>query len=316
VCVFLRFCNALVYMVFGCLQRAGEGKNSLMVAMCYLMERGLMPVRPFIFRLAVDPSVGARRQLPCCRRVEKIRPGGLSWLVGTAMHKAVIIVGCGITSASASALSVGWFVGGILLVFPVLAEEGNYSGQVSDEQIIQPDVRPRRVREDLIDTENFEIGLFSGVLSVEDFGANFVYGASLAWHISEDLFFQANAGVSDTGETSFERLGGDVRILENNDRELLYYNLSLGYKVLPGEAFFGSDYAFNTNFYLVAGLGSTKFGGDDRLTANFGWGYQVLFTDWLSLHLAMRDHVFDSDILGEDKTTHNLEFTAGLSVFF
>ena len=30
----------------------------------------------------------------------------------------------------------------------------------------------------------------------------------------------------------------------------------------------------------------------------------------------MKDHIFNLDVLGEDKTTHNLELTAGIGVFF
>ncbi len=182
--------------------------------------------------------------------------------------------------------------------------------------IIPPDVEPRKVDEALIDTEDFELGLYTGIMSVEDFGSNLVVGGMLNYHLSEDLFVRLGVGYTETQETSFEKLGGDVSLLEDDDRNLLYYNLSLGYKFLPGEAFFGDDLAFNTNFYVLAGLGSTEFAGDSRLTANFGWGYQILFTDWVSMHLMMQDYIFDSDILGEDKTTQNLEFTLGLSLFF
>ncbi|WP_020406673.1 outer membrane beta-barrel domain-containing protein [Hahella ganghwensis] len=186
----------------------------------------------------------------------------------------------------------------------------------TDEPIIKPEVEPRPVTEDLIDTENFEIGIYGGIYSIEDFGSDVVIGVKAAYHMSEDLFLEANYGMTEAGETSFETLSGNVQLLPDDDRDLTYYNLSIGYNFLPGEAFFGREYAFNTNFYVLAGLGATEFAGDDRLTASFGWGYQFLPTDWLSFRLDMRDHIFDNDILGADKTTHNLEFTTGLTIFF
>ena len=64
------------------------------------------------------------------------------------------------------------------------------------------------------------------------------------------------------------------------------------------------------------GLGSTRFAGDDRFTVNFGAGYRFLLTDAVALHIDFRDHLFDIDILGEDKTTHNLEAHLGVTVFF
>ena len=39
-------------------------------------------------------------------------------------------------------------------------------------------------------------------------------------------------------------------------------------------------------------------------------------TDWLALHVTVRDHMFDSDLLGSKDTYHKVEFTGGLSLFF
>src|SRR6185436_14279359 len=47
--------------------------------------------------------------------------------------------------------------------------------------------------------------------------------------------------------------------------------------------------------------------GDQRLTLNLGAGFRVLPTDWLAIHLAVQDRVFDSDLLGETKVTNNIE---------
>ena len=56
--------------------------------------------------------------------------------------------------------------------------------------------------------------------------------------------------------------------------------------------------------------------GDDRFTVNFGAGYRFLLTDSVALHLDFRDHLFDIDLLGEEKTAHNLEGHLGVTVFF
>jgi hypothetical protein len=42
----------------------------------------------------------------------------------------------------------------------------------------------------------------------------------------------------------------------------------------------------------------------------------MLPVDWLALHVTVRDYIFESDILGTNKMTHNFELTAGLSVYF
>ena len=184
------------------------------------------------------------------------------------------------------------------------------------EEVIDPRVERREVREPKIDTENFEIGAFAGILSIEDFGSDLVYGLRLSYHITEGLFFEGTVGQSEAGLTSFEKLSGGAPILSDDDRKFTYYNLNLGYNLLPGEVFIGEGRAYNTSLYLIGGLGSTRFAGDDRFTVNFGAGYRFLLTDSLALHLDVRDHLFDTDLLGEEKTVHNIEAHLGMTIFF
>jgi outer membrane beta-barrel protein len=196
------------------------------------------------------------------------------------------------------------------------AAEAEGTANESDRPLIEPDVVPREVHEAELDTENLEIGFMTGQISVEDFGVPWFLGLRAAYHLTEYLFIEGNFGYADAGETSFESLGGGVALLTDDERSYMYYNLSLGYNLLPGEAFFGSSYAFNTNLYLVGGMGTTEFTGDRLFTINYGLGYQFLFNDWLSLHVQMRNYQFDIELLGEEKTSTNLQFATGLSMFF
>ena len=200
-----------------------------------------------------------------------------------------------------------WLVGTGAVMSSAYAQE--------PEQVVRPELERREVKEADIDTEDFEIGAFAGVMSIEDFGTNLVYGARLGYHVTEYVFVEATYGRTDTDETSAERFGG-FQILQDDDRTLDYYNLSFGFNLLPGESFVGSRWAFTSDFYLIGGVGSTSFAGDDLFTWNVGFGYRVLVNDWLALRVDARDHVFDLDLLGESNTTNNLEFTGGLSIFF
>ncbi len=183
-------------------------------------------------------------------------------------------------------------------------------------QVIDPQVERREIKEPKIDREDFEAGGYVGIMSIEDFGTNVVYGVRLAYHVTEGFFVEGTVGQTEGGLTSFEVLSGGAPIISDDERTLTYYNLNLGYNLLPGEGFIGEGRAYNTNFYLIAGLGSTSFAGDDRFTVNFGAGFRFLFNDSIALHLDFRDHMFDIDILGEDKTAHNLEGHLGVTVFF
>jgi outer membrane beta-barrel protein len=183
--------------------------------------------------------------------------------------------------------------------------------------VVDPQVERRDVRPPQIDTEDFEVGAYVGFMSVEDFGTNTVYGARLAYHITEGLFAEATYGQTDTSETSYEILsGGQAPLLTGDQRELEYYDISIGYNLLPGEVFIGRNRAFNSALYVMAGAGNTSFAGDDFFTFVYGAGYRMLLTDSIALHVDVRDHMYDIDITGDDKTAHNIEFTLGGTWFF
>lgn len=69
------------------------------------------------------------------------------------------------------------------------------SAQEDDRPLIEPDVRPQKVDEALIDTENFEIGAFAGIINIEDFESSFLWGGKLTYHLSETFFFEANVAL-------------------------------------------------------------------------------------------------------------------------
>ena len=183
-------------------------------------------------------------------------------------------------------------------------------------QIITPDVERRDIKEADLDSENFEVGVFFGLLAIEDFGTSPVLGFTAAYHITEDLFVEAAYGSSEAEETSYEVLSGGVELLTEDERQLNYYNISLGYNFLPGQVHFSDKWTFNTNFYVIAGAGNTDFAAKDYFTSNFGAGLRFYSTDWLALDLSMRSHNFSHEIFGESKSTNNLESRFGLSVFF
>lgn len=183
-------------------------------------------------------------------------------------------------------------------------------------EVVEAKVQRRKVTTPAIDTENFEGGLFVGTVSIEDFGSSVLYGGQIAYHFSEDLFAEATVGFAKAGKTSYEDLSGSAELLTDGERNYTYYDLALGWNVLPGEVFLGSRRAMPSALYLSLGAGSTRFGGDDHFTLTPGAGFRLLATDWLAAHLGVRDQMFESDLLGKDKLAHNLQFTLGLTAFF
>lgn len=184
----------------------------------------------------------------------------------------------------------------------------------TEEQVIEPELDRREIKIPRIDTENFEVGVFTGVLSVEDFGTESVSGVRLAYHITEDFFVEAEFGESTVSDSSFRRLGAPIFPEEEEDLE--YYSVSFGWNFLPGEVFFGKKRAFTSSVYLIGGVGNTDFIDEDRTTVNIGIGLRFLPTDFLGLHVTLRDYIWDSDLLGRNKSTDNFEATFSLTFFF
>ncbi len=184
----------------------------------------------------------------------------------------------------------------------------------SRQQVIEPEVDRREIKIPRIDTENFELGVYAGTLSVEDFGSNSVKGIRFDYHITEDFFLEVAYGKSTVSDSSFRRLGLPIFPMEDEDLE--YYNVSFAYNAFPGEIFLGKKRAWTSAVYLIGGIGNTEFIGEDLTTFNFGIGFRLLPTDWLALRVDLKDYIWDSDVLGENKTTHNFELSFGLGVFF
>lgn len=185
----------------------------------------------------------------------------------------------------------------------------------ANEQVVVPEIDRRDVRLPRIPSNDFVVGLFTGVYATESFGSSIVGGLRVGYHITEDFFVEAAYARTKVSDESFRRIlpGG---VFTSEEETLTYYNVSVGYNILPGEVFFGANRAKASALYLIAGIGSTKLADQSNQTINFGLGTRVFLADWAAVQVDMRDHMFSYDLLGERKSTHNLELTMGLSFFF
>jgi outer membrane beta-barrel protein len=201
------------------------------------------------------------------------------------------------------------------LLLPIVAQaQTTEPKDTTAEQVIQPDISRRDVRAPNIDTENYEAGLYIGILSVENLGAYTVYGGRLAYHVTEDFFVEGVYGMSTISDESLCNLG--LCLFPTRQQDLSYYAISLGYNLFPGELFIGKHNAMTSGVYLLTGVGSTNFISENHFTLNLGIGVRVLPVDWLDLSIVIRDYLFQSDILGTSKITNNFELTAGVAVYF
>lgn len=225
----------------------------------------------------------------------------------------------------------------VVLLFSVLASlsltvfsqnviaQNNTSGKtisdISDDgdsvRIIDPKKEVPVAKSAAIDTEKFELGLFTGFLAVEDFNSNLSYGLSFSYHITPAFLAQINYGESEVGRATFEDNAGDGRtFLRDSDRTFEYYNILAGYRILRGRSFFGANKKYNSDVYLLAGVGSVDFAGDSNSSIVVGTSYRVVLTDALVANFDIRGHSVKRNFLDDDKRTFNAEYVFGLNFLF
>ncbi len=203
----------------------------------------------------------------------------------------------------------------LLLGMPLLATAQPPAPRGEGEQPLEPQVARQNISVPRIDARDIEIGAYAGVLHLEHFGSHPVFGARLGYHLTEDFFLEANLGFSEASDEAFAHNGG-FGVFGGRTEDLEYLHVSLGFNALPGEVFVGRGRALTSALFFSAGVGNTRFADDDYFTFNLGVGFRVLPTDWLTLRLDVREHVFETDILGESEWTYNLELNIGLGVYF
>lgn len=187
---------------------------------------------------------------------------------------------------------------------------------IAEQDKVPTEIERRNVLEDMLDSENFEVGIQLGLISIEDFESNLWVSGHFAYHINEYFYAKALYGYSKAGETSFEKLVNVPPLLTDEQRKLKYYGLNIGYNLMPGEVFLSKDIALNSMFSIELGGGSTEFAGNNQFTVNFTANYRLFLTDWLTWDIGMSDYIFDTSITGENKTTHNLNLTTGIAFYF
>ena len=175
---------------------------------------------------------------------------------------------CSVLLAAALLSGCGWFHRGDKKPAQVSVEDPG-----AEPTIVEPQVTRREVKTPKIKAKDFEVGAYFGALSIEDFGTNPVYGVRAAYHVTEDFFLEGFLARSKAGQSSLEEVFPEITVLSNSGRQFTYYDLDVGYNILPGEVFLGRGRAFNTALYVTAGMGDVKFARSGSVRAEFRGGH-------------------------------------------
>jgi outer membrane beta-barrel protein len=198
------------------------------------------------------------------------------------------------------------------LAVPVLAQ----TTKPIDEPAVVPQVDRRTLQLPRFPSRDFEVGLFAGMYSTQNFGSAPVAGLRVGYHITEDFFVEGAYGSTTANDSAYRQVLPGGGVFPNETERLSYYNLSAGWNLLPGEVFLGSKQARASAFYLIGGIGSTSLVEQKHQTFNLGFGFKVLVGERGALRVDVRDHLFSMDLLGQRENMQNVEISAGFGMHF
>jgi outer membrane beta-barrel protein len=204
---------------------------------------------------------------------------------------------------------------GALAQSPTQPQTQTPASKTAEEQVIVPQVERRPIQRPRFPSNDFTVSLFAGAYNTQNFGSSGVRGVRLGYHITENFFVEGTLGRSKLSDDAFRQIlpGG---VFASADQKLTYYNVALGYNLLNGESFFGSDVAKLTQGYVLAGTGNTKIAEQNKQTVMLGFGMRLILNDWFVVQADFREHLFSLDLLGKRQNTRNPEASVGFTVTF
>ena len=208
-----------------------------------------------------------------------------------------------------------WLQRLLLIALSIIATLSSIRTAAEVPEVISPEIDRREIKVARIDNENIEVGIYGGILAIEDFDSSNISIVRIDFHINEHTFIEASYGTAKGDTTTFEELIPSTQLISDEQREYTSYDISFGWNIFPGETWLRKK-AYKSDFYLILGGGSTEFGGDKWFTWNVGAGYRLFLNDWLAWRIDVRDHIFNRDLFGEDDQTNNIEMSSGVSFFF
>lgn len=144
--------------------------------------------------------------------------------------------------------------------------------------------------DDDLDTEFFEIGLSTGIVTIEDFTSELTKGANITFRATENFFLQFNYLKADVSASDGESTNS--LIVFSGSRDFTHYNVLFGYNLFQGEIFRGG-YSGLSSLYLVLGAGDTEFLDEASFTIVYGLGYRMALTRRVMLNFDFRQYNYD-----------------------
>ncbi|MDH5392664.1 MAG: outer membrane beta-barrel domain-containing protein [Gammaproteobacteria bacterium] len=176
--------------------------------------------------------------------------------------------------------------------------------------IVKPDAEQEIIKNADIRNLGMNTGVYMGVMNYENFNSSLLLAWYLNYPFDENLFVEAELGISRVSDTEYRNIG--LPLLSEERVVAAFYTVLVGYNLLPGEVYLGHGKTLRSDVYLLAGVGTVDIDNNSYVALHFGGGIKIELNDDSGLRIEFRDRMIDSDILGSDKLTNNTEFHLGI----
>ena len=176
--------------------------------------------------------------------------------------------------------------------------------------IVKPDIEQQLIKDSDIVNTSMSMGVYTGLINYENFNSNYLFGLYFSYPFDEHVFVEAEFGVSGINDTEYRNIG--LPLFSEEESDVQFYTVSVGYNLLPGEVYWNSEKTLLSSFYVLAGVGLVSFDSNDYVSVQFGAGFKMGLDKNKNIRFEVRDRLFDTDILGTDKLTNNIEFHLGI----
>jgi outer membrane beta-barrel protein len=148
---------------------------------------------------------------------------------------------------------------------------------------------------------------YTGAYAFDRKSNSLVLGGRVGYYVFDRLQFEGTLAWTHVNRPAeiVETLFGLT--LEEEDFDMLFYNLNLTWELLPGRQMVP---------YLSGGVGSSIMQGSSEAAVNFGGGVSLFLSKRTAVRWEVRDYRFETGADNARRENNNIEFTLGTSFLF
>lgn len=215
-------------------------------------------------------------------------------------------------------------IGSALLAVATLPAYAQTIGDAAEKSVttIAPEKKVDKVSSAKIDTERFELGIYTGYISIQNFDSNWLFGIQGSYHIQPRLVANIYIAQSSGAQARFERelQGTDGNFIPNRDDGFQYMGIGLSYNLLNARSFSGNKRKYDSYISIDTAVENVEFAGESNIGLMIGTTYKTVLTDWLTVNISFKDHIVERSALGvreeQSTLTQNIEASLGFNVLF